>query len=111
MLKFKTVNGRTIIVRAHFEDGQAIPFGAEVFNDKGTSLGVVGQAGQILVRGVDQSGLLSVRWQDDNGTAQSCSFAYKLAPATKGKRVKAYEEINATCAPPPTVAQVSRSGT
>jgi outer membrane usher protein len=111
MLKFKTENGRTLIVHAVFEDGQALPFGAEVFNEKGTSLGVVGQAGQILVRGVDQSGRLSVRWQDDNGTAQSCSFAYQVAARAKGKQAKAYEQIQATCTRPNSVAQVTRSGT
>jgi outer membrane usher protein len=111
ILKFKTENGRTIIVHAVFENGQALPFGAEVFNEKGTSLGVVGQAGQLLVRGVDQSGRLSVRWQDDSGTAQSCSFTYQLAPQAKGKKAKAYEQIEATCVRPNAVAQVTRSGT
>jgi len=72
---------------------------------------VVGQAGQILVRGVNQSGELSVRWQDDSGAAQSCSFAYQLAPRTKDKQAKAYQEIQATCARPSAVAQVTRSGT
>jgi len=62
------------------------------------------------VRGVDQSGELSVRWQDDNGAAQSCSFTYQLAPRARGKRAKAYEEIQATCVRPNTVAQVTRSG-
>lgn len=111
MLKFKTENGRALIVRAKLENGQALPFGAEIFNEKGTSLGVVGQGGQILVRGVNQSGQLSVRWQDDNGAEQSCSFTYQLAPRIKGKRAKAYEEIQATCTRANAVAQVTRSGT
>lgn len=111
MLKFKTENGRALIVRATLEDGQALPFGAEVFNEQGTSLGVVGQGGQILVRGVNQSGQLSVRWQDDNGAAQSCSFTYQLAPRIKGKKAKAYDQIQATCARTDAVAQVTRSGT
>ncbi|MBB6248053.1 fimbria/pilus outer membrane usher protein [Rhodanobacter sp. A1T4] len=111
MLKFKTENGRALIVHANFANGEALPFGAEVFNEKGISLGVVGQAGQILVRGVNQSGELSVRWQDDSGAAQSCSFTYQLAPRAKDKQAKAYQEIQATCARPSAVAQVTRSGT
>jgi outer membrane usher protein len=111
MLKFKTENGRMLIVRAHLRSGQALPFGAEVFNEKGTSLGVVGQAGQMLLRGVGQAGQLTARWHDDAGTAQSCSFFYHLAPKAKGERAKAYEEIDATCENPDTVAQVSGSGT
>ncbi|MEW9571972.1 fimbria/pilus outer membrane usher protein [Rhodanobacter sp. Si-c] len=111
MLKFKTESGRTIIVDAHMPNGNALPFGAEVFNEKGTSLGVVGQAGQILVRGVEQSGRLSVRWQDDSGNAQSCSFAYQLAPQAKNRHAKSHEEIKVMCVNPDAVAQVTRSGT
>jgi outer membrane usher protein len=109
MLKFKTQNGRTIIIHSQLDDGEALPFGAEVFNEKDVSLGVVGQAGQILVRGVDQSGRLTVRWQDDDGTAQSCSFGYQLSPREKGKQAKAFEQIQATCVRPGAVAQVTRS--
>lgn len=101
MLKFKTESGRTIIVRARLANGQALPFGAEVFNEKGVSLGVVGQAGQTLVRGVGQAGQLTARWQDDeDGTARSCSFPYKLTPRIKGSRTKTYEQIEATCTQP-----------
>ncbi|WP_445145578.1 fimbria/pilus outer membrane usher protein [Dyella sp. Tek66A03] len=111
MLKFKTDNGRTIVVRARMPDGQALPFGTEVFNEKNIVLGLVGQAGQILVRGVEQSGLLTARWQDDAGQAQSCSFSYQLGPKAKGKTATSYEEVNVTCERPQVVAQVTRSGT
>lgn len=100
LLKFKTENGRAIIVHAVFRNGQAVPFGAEVFNEKNVSLGVVGQAGQILARGVDASGKLSVRWQGDDGQAQSCSFPFQLTPRAKGKLTRSYEEIQATCVQP-----------
>ncbi|WP_404546009.1 fimbria/pilus outer membrane usher protein [Dyella jejuensis] len=110
MLKFKTSRGRTLIVRAHLHDGEALPFGAEVFDEKGVSLGVVGQAGQILLRGVNQEGRLTARWQDDAGAAQSCSFAYHLAPNTKGAHAKTYEEMDATCERTNDVALTSRSG-
>ena len=105
MLKFKTEYGRTIIVRAHLKNGDALPFGAEVFNQKGVSLGVVGQAGQILLRGVDQAGQVTARWQDDNHAAQSCSFSYHLGPKAKGKQAQVYEEISAICTRPDAIAQ------
>ena len=100
MLKFKTKSGRALVVRARFADGQALPFGAEVFNEKGVSLGIVGQAGKILARGVDQSGQLTARWNDDQGIAQACSFPYQLAPHAKGKPAPAYEQVDATCSAP-----------
>jgi outer membrane usher protein len=108
LLKFKTRNGRTIIARVRLASGQALPFGAEVFNDKGVSLGMVGQAGQVLARGVDQAGELTARWQDDNGASQSCSFPYRLAPRDKPGRDETYEQINATCVRPKTVVRVAR---
>jgi outer membrane usher protein len=100
MLKFKTESGRAVIFNAHLPNGQALPFGAEVFNEKDSQLGVVGQAGQILVRGVNPTGLLTARWQDDNGANLSCSFPYKLAPRVKGKQSTGYEEIKASCTQP-----------
>nr|WP_279237582.1 fimbria/pilus outer membrane usher protein [Dyella sedimenti] len=109
MLSFKTENGRTLIVHSQLDDGEALPFGAEVFNEKDMSLGVVGQNGQILVRGVEASGRLTVRWQDDDGTPRSCSFAYQLPSREKGRQAKAYQQIGATCLRPASVTQAVRS--
>jgi outer membrane usher protein len=110
MLKFKTENGRTLIVQARLKDGQALPFGAEVFNEKGISLGVVGQAGQILLRGVDQAGRLTARWQDENGATQACSFDYRLEPKGKQKTMN-YEQMSVICTQASTDAFVLRNGT
>jgi outer membrane usher protein len=109
MLKFKTESGRTLIARTRLQNGQALPFGTEVFNEKGISLGVVGQAGQILVRGVNQAGELTARWQDDSGAAHSCSFAYKLSARAKGKHMMAYDQIDATCVQADTLSQATGS--
>ncbi|KRB38208.1 hypothetical protein ASD82_11595 [Rhodanobacter sp. Root179] len=97
MMKFKTENGRTILVRARLANGDALPFGAQVFNARGTALAVVGQAGQILVRGVDQAGELTVRWQDNNGTTQSCSLPYRTERRDRELRPKSYEEVHTIC--------------
>ncbi|WP_114239621.1 fimbria/pilus outer membrane usher protein [Dyella sp. C9] len=110
LLKFKTHNGRSVIIRARLENGDPVPFGAEVLDEKGTSLGVVGQAGGALVRGVPASGTLTARWQDTDGNDQSCVFPIQLAAPAKGDKKQSYQEINVTCARPTTVAQVVRSG-
>ena len=99
LLKFKTKTGRTIIVHAHLANGEALPFGSEVFDEKGVSLGVVGQGGNILVRGVKQSGLLTARWHDDDGKAHSCSFDYQLPAQEKIGHQKTYETYDKTCTP------------
>ena len=99
MLKFKTKTGRTIIVRARLASGQALPFGAEVFDTARTPLGVVGQAGQILVRGVDKAGQLTARWQDNNGTSKTCSFHYRIEQHGNKSGLKTYPQVSATCTP------------
>ncbi|WP_430392296.1 fimbria/pilus outer membrane usher protein [Dyella sp. 20L07] len=110
MLKFKTQNGRAVILRGTMENGEPLPFGAEVVDEKGQSLGIVGQAGSALVHGVAASGELTARWQDDNGNDQSCSFSYQLPAPVKGASAKVYQEIKVTCARPAGLAQVTRSG-
>jgi outer membrane usher protein len=99
MLKFKTQSGRMIIVRARMTDGRALPFGAEVFDTKGLSLGVVGQGGRVLVRGVGDADVLTVRWQDEQGGNHACSFPYTLSQHAQGNKQQAYDEIQATCIP------------
>nr|WP_279236938.1 fimbrial biogenesis outer membrane usher protein [Dyella sp. RRB7] len=107
MLKFKTVTGRSVIVQARLPNGDAIPFGAEVFNANGMTLGVVGQAGKILARGVDREGQMIARWTNSDGETHSCSIAYQLPPTGKGKNKQAYEHVEATCTPTanPTIAE------
>lgn len=96
MVKFKTSSGRGAIIRARQANGDAVPFGAEVIDTQNRTLGVVGQAGRMLVRGVQDHGELTVQWHDQDGAAQSCSFSYSLKPFKKGDL--AYEQIDATCA-------------
>ena len=97
MLKFKTQQGRTVILDVHLKNGNALPFGAEVFDEKGLSLGMAGQAGKILARGVKRAGQLTARWQDDQGASHACSFPYRLTAPARGKGMTSYQAINATC--------------
>ena len=86
-------------MHAHFANGEALPFGTEVFDEKGTSLGVVGQGGNILVRGGKQAGSLIAHWHDDGGKAHSCTFDYRLAEHGKDQHLKTFETMDKTCSP------------
>lgn len=99
MLKFKTKQGRAVILQVHLKNGDALPFGAEVFDEKGISLGMAGQSGKILARGVKRAGQLTARWQDDQGSSHACSFSYQLTAPARGKGMTSYQAINATCTP------------
>ena len=109
MLTFKTQNGRTLVAQVKLENGKALPFGAEVFDEKGTVLGVTGQAGKALMRGVEHQGVLTAHWSD-GGESQSCSFPYQLPARKAGTPATGYDEIKVTCVRTASVAQVSRNG-
>ena len=111
MVKFKSESGRFVLIQTHLADGRTLPFGAEVEDEKGQAIGVVGQAGRIMVRVLNETGRLSVQWQDQD-VAQTCSLLYRLKPRGKDKRkAGAIEQIEATCQQPRATAQVARSGT
>ncbi|RDI97220.1 fimbrial biogenesis outer membrane usher protein [Dyella solisilvae] len=110
MVTFTSHNGRVLIAQVRLQDGKSLPFGAEIVNEKGTVLGVSGQAGKVLMRGVEQRGLLTARWNNGEGM-QSCQFPYQLSPRRKGQLAGAFEQITVTCLRSTSVAQVSGSGT
>ncbi|WP_266170323.1 fimbria/pilus outer membrane usher protein [Dyella subtropica] len=97
MVKFKTTSGRSVIARVRQSDGKVVPFGAEVVDEQNHALGVVGQAGRILVRGAKDSGQLTVQWKTEDDKPMTCSFPYRLPAPAKGQA--AYEQIEATCSP------------
>lgn len=59
---FETDEGRSLLLELQRTDNGFIPLGADVQNEKGESIGTVGQAGMAYVRGVVDSGKLLVIW-------------------------------------------------
>ena len=108
MVRFKSESGRFVLIQVHRLDGSTLPFGAEVVDDAGQPVGVVGQAGRIMVRTADKAGHLNVHWQDEDVT-RSCSFPYRLTARDAGKHTAGdIEQIDATCEPS-TKARIARS--
>jgi outer membrane usher protein len=95
MVAFKTETGRSMLVRVRQSDGKPVPFGAEVVDEQNHVVGVVGQAGRILVRSEKDQGLLSVQWKAQDEQSMSCSFPYQLSRTADGKTT--YEQLEATC--------------
>ncbi|AHX15580.1 fimbrial protein [Dyella jiangningensis] len=98
VLKFKTESGRSAIARVRRDDGQMLPFGAEVVDAQNQPVGVVGQAGRILLRGVKGTGQLTVQWNTEDDQPMRCSFPYQLPAPAKGE-AQTYQKIEATCTP------------
>ncbi|MFC4763114.1 fimbria/pilus outer membrane usher protein [Dyella koreensis] len=95
LLKYKTKAGRALLIDSALEDGTPIPFGADVFDENGNSVGVAGQASRVFVRGIEKSGTLTVRWGD--GANDSCRIQVALPPLAKGKHMD-YEKFQLPCA-------------
>ncbi|AQV98720.1 fimbrial assembly protein [Cupriavidus necator] len=94
-MKFETDNpGRAAILRANGPDGKPLPFGAEVFDAQGQSMGTVAQGGRIIVRGLKaDAGQLNVKW--GNAAAEACKLDYAL-PKDEGKST-AFQTVDAKC--------------
>ncbi|WP_198139585.1 fimbria/pilus outer membrane usher protein [Ralstonia sp. A12] len=93
-LTYETKAGRAVIIDSQKPDGQALPFGAEVVDDQGTNVGVVGQASRVIATGLLTSGALTVRWGE--GAENSCRINVTLPdkPAASG-----FERFDAVCEP------------
>lgn len=71
---------KALMIELVRDDGGFIPLAADVKDDKGTSVGTVGQAGIAFVRGVDDSGTLSVVWGASSD--ERCRVTYRLSADT-----------------------------
>lgn len=99
MVRFKTEFGRTVVLRIRQSDGSAIPFGADVLDEKNQNVGVVGQGGRTLVRSAKDAGHLNVQWKLDDSAPVTCGFSYRLSPANNKAVPEHLEVIDATCSP------------
>lgn len=77
---FETDEGRSAILNMTRDDGKTIPFGAEVYEND-VQIGNMGQGGQAFVRGISDSGELSVNWFENNQPTR-CKAIFQL-PATQ----------------------------
>lgn len=94
--KFDTaMNGRAAIIDFELPKGILIPFGSEVFSDGGNVVGIVGQGGRALLRGLENNGNLFVKW--GNLSSQQCLVTYKLKPQKENLKPKKFEYLTAEC--------------
>ena len=78
-IRFKTRQGFAVLIQSKFTDGQNVPLGADVLNEKNQIIGMVGQAGQVYVRTAEKAGKLRVKWGDQQ--ADTCSINYVVPEA------------------------------
>ncbi|GGM90382.1 usher CupA3 [Shewanella xiamenensis] len=78
-LKFETREGYAVLFMTQKTSGGVIPIGAEVVDENGQILGMVGQAGMAYIRTPASNGHLKVTWGELS--EQTCSFDYALSDA------------------------------
>jgi outer membrane usher protein len=93
-VKFDTSKERTLFIYGTFENGEPLPFGAEVVDAVTQSLvGYVGQAGVVFARGVGDRGRLEVKLSD-----KSCQMDYQAAPeSSTAASIRAMESAKVVC--------------
>ncbi|WP_241291701.1 fimbria/pilus outer membrane usher protein [Burkholderia stabilis] len=98
MLRYPTVSGRAVLIDATRTNGEALPFGADVVDADGNSVGAVGQAGRIFARLAANDATLSVRWGTAND--QQCAMRVTLpAVAERKGKTNEVERMQLTCVP------------
>lgn len=93
-LKYGTKRGTPVLIMATWQDAP-LPFGAEVLDAKGRSIGAVGQGGQIYARVEKDQGQLTVRW--GNNAASQCKVSYRLMPTKPGRVNNTTQRFNTVC--------------
>lgn len=61
---FNVLRQQPVVISAQGQDGKPLPFGAQVVNQAGEMLSVVGQAGQIMFATLDGAQTVHVQWAD-----------------------------------------------
>lgn len=84
LTRFETDEGRSAVLNITSNTDKPIPFAAEVYQDE-VMIGSMGQGGQAFVRGINDSGELTVRWFENNQTVD-CKLHYQFPaqPQTLG---------------------------
>lgn len=95
LVKFETNSGRAVVVKGQREDGGPLPFAAQVFDELGREVGVVGQASKAFVRGVADSGSLTVKWSE--AADGQCRIHYQLLARQTGERQTRTDFLQGVC--------------
>lgn len=90
-VSFAASRSEKVLLNVRLQDGTLLPFGTTVYNEKGVSAGVVGQAGRVLLS-VGSGKTFSMKW--GKGEKQHCEVQVDI---DKTPSVEGYRVVDATC--------------
>ncbi|EMX8402117.1 fimbria/pilus outer membrane usher protein [Yersinia enterocolitica] len=76
-VKFETLTGYAVLIQTQTADGEGLPLGSDVYNNKDELVGMVGQGNQIYARVKENKGSLYVRWGENSN--EQCELPYDFA--------------------------------
>lgn len=79
-VKFKTRIGYPLLIQAKLASDEFVPLGADVIDQQGNVIGMVGQSGQMYVRASLKEGMLTVKWGNEDD--QKCEVHYQMNDET-----------------------------
>jgi outer membrane usher protein len=97
MLSYATVSGRSALIDLALPDGTVVPFGADVTDGEGNSVGTVAQGGRAYVRLANDSAELKVRWGD--ALEQQCKASITLPKRAADTKATTMDRLAAACLP------------
>ncbi|WP_296247805.1 fimbria/pilus outer membrane usher protein [Pseudomonas sp. UBA4194] len=95
LVQYPTISGTPVLLHVTRDDGKSVPMGAQVEDDQGNYLTMVGQGGRLFIRSNQDHGELVIRW--GSKANQSCRAHYTV-PATADGSASGYRVLNSSCA-------------
>ena len=94
-INFQTVVGYKAFIYSQQQNGQELPIGSVVTNEKGEEVGLVGQSSMIYATGLADKGLLNVSW----GAAadEHCTMQYEINALIKQESNNGLYKLSLTC--------------
>lgn len=80
-IKYDTQPSYNTLINSTLPDGTPLPFAANVFNENGKDVGIVSQGSRLLVKEINQHGILQVKW--GNGPDSHCTIFYDFKEPLK----------------------------
>ncbi|KAI5929291.1 Spermatogenesis-associated protein 21 [Manis javanica] len=97
LLVFKTAYGRSAVIRARQAGNMPVPFGASVLDMDGKELGMIGQAGKLLARGLSDQGELQVQWKPGDTGMVGCNLSYTLPERKRSTTYQPPQSLELPC--------------
>lgn len=85
---FKVETGRRLQLSLRLSNGANIPFGAQAYGENGTVLGGVDNVSKLLLFGVEDKGVIAVKW-----ASGQCKVSYEVPPVNKDLMFEMFDAI------------------